>query len=484
VKFSFVFSLFVLGMAVTAPLSAQSGGPAPLPCVINGVFQRVTASGDATTDTANIQGAMDACTVVGAQAGRPLFVEIEPGSYTIKPITMRSYVYLLIPAGAIVNASTVTTDYQIPGKATCGTVSSSSTGCVPLISAGQNSQPAASYSGIIGSLWPGIMGGTIDGHGWDVTSNGSTWWDVAQAAKTAGKKQVNPRLIEFDNGQNIVIRDITLENSPYFHVVFSQCSYVTAFDVTIQTPSPGRSGADYNTDGIDPISSTNVLIANCHIYDGDDNVAITAASKGPSHDITIEHCDFGPGHGVSIGSGTNSGVYNIFVRQCFFDGTDNGLRIKSAPTEGGPVYQIYYDTICMKGINTGSKSSENGAIVLDTQYSSGTGTLYPYYHDIHFHGVYSDTASATISGTAWDNVRLNGAGGTQPISNVSFYDVDFTEPKTASVANIDPASIYLYSNSANLTIPGVSVIPAPRRDPFVQTGPNPNIANFCQQGNF
>jgi polygalacturonase len=478
--FTVVAALF----AAALPAFSQSQSPEPHPCIIGGVQQIVSPSGNEAADTANIQGAMDACTVAASPTGIPVYVQLEPGSYTIKPIVMRSYVFLLIPKGVVVNASTVIADYQIPGSNTCGSVSSSSTGCVPLISAGQNGQPPASYSGIIGSRAVGIMGGTIDGHGWDVTSNGSTWWEIAQAAKNAGKNQVNPRLIEFDKGQNITIRDITLENSPYFHVVFSQCSYVTALDVTVDTPSPGRSGSDYNTDGIDPISSSFVSITNCHISDGDDNIAITAANKGPSHDITIQNCRFGAGHGVSIGSGTNSGVSNIHVKQVFFDGTDNGLRIKSSSSEGGPVYQIYYDTVCMKSINTGSKSSKNGAIVLDTQYSSGNGTLPPYYHDIHFHDVYSDTASATISGQAWDNVRLNGAGGTQPISNVSFFNVEFTQPKTAtSVANIDPTTIYLYSNSPNLTIPGVSVTPAPVIDPHFNSPANPNLAGFCQTEN-
>ncbi len=454
--------------------------------MISGVAQVVAASGNVTADTDNIQTAMDLCTTVGTAAGHPVYVQLKPGSYTIRPITMRSYVYLMIPSGVVVNASTVTTDYQITGSGTCGTIGSSSSGCKPLISAGIGSDPVASNTGIIGGRAIGIMGGTIDGHGWDTTSNGSSWWQIATTANTEGKKQVCPRLIEFDKGQNIVLRDITLENSPYFHVVFSQCAHVTALDVTIQTPSPGRtgSGTPFNTDGIDPISSSNISITNCRITDGDDNIAVTAASKGSSHDITVQNCHMGPGHGISIGSGTNAGVYNIFVKDCFFNGTDNGIRLKSDSSEGGEVYQLYYDTICMKGINTGSKSSKNGAIILDTQYSSSTGTLFPHYHDIHFHDIYSDTDSATISGKAWDNVRLNGAGGTQPIANISFYNVNFNEPKTAtSAANIDPTSIYVYSNSVNLTIPGVSVTPAPPTDPFFNEGPNPNIAGFCQQYN-
>ena len=133
------------------------------------------------------------------------------------------------------------------------------------------------------------------------------------------------------------------------------------------------------------------------------------------------------------------------MKYAFFNGTDNGIRLKSDPSGGGEVHALYYDTLCMKGINTASKSSKNGAINLDTKYSSSTGTSYPYYHDIHFHDVYSDSASAIVSGTARDFVRLNGSGGTLPISNVSLYNVDFGLPTTATIAtNIDPSSIFLF----------------------------------------
>ena len=137
----------------------------------------------------------------------------------------------------------------------------------------------------------------------------------------------------------------------------------------------------------------------------------------------------------------------MFVSQFFFDGTDNGLRIISPRTEGGTVYQISYDTICMEGINTPSLSSTNGGIVLDTQYVSGAGNLPPYCNEIHFHDIYADTTSATVSSKAWDNVRLNGTGGIQPMASLSFYNVDFTEPQTATAANLDSRTIYLYSNS-------------------------------------
>jgi polygalacturonase len=471
-------------------MQAQNQAPAPVACVVNGVPQVVAAANDRTIDTTNIQGAIDACTTVGAQAAKTVFVQLQPGNYIIKPITMKSWVYLLMPAGVVLNASTVTADYQQAGSGTCGGIASSSSGCKPLISSAIGSDPEANNIGIIGSRAVGIMGGTIEGHGWDATVGGpnspSSWWAIADTANGQGKKQICPRLIEFDKGTNILLRDITIQNSPYFHVVLSQSTQVTAMHLTIQSPTPNHPSTARNTDGIDPISSTFVSITNNHIVSGDDNIAITAAGKGASHDITIQNNYFGAGHGLSIGSGTNSTVYNVYAKYIYFNGTDNGVRLKSDSSAGGEVSHLFYDTLCMKAINTGSKSSKNGAITLDTEYSSSTGTLYPYYHDIHFHDVWSDTASATISGKVWDQVRIDGkdSQASQPISNVSFYNVIFTAPKTASpVINVDTGSIYLYQNSLNLSIPGVTALTAPPIDPYFNEGPNANIAQYCQQYN-
>jgi polygalacturonase len=484
-----VRAFIFISVAGTIPVRSQDQAPAPIPCVINEVAQTVAASGDKTIDTSNIQNAINTCGPVGAAASRPVYVRLLPGNYVIAPITLQSWVYLLMPEGVVLNASTVTTDYQIPGKGTCGTIASSSTGCNPLISSS-----SANNIGIIGSRGGGKMGGTIEGHGWDVTSGnpspytGMSWWAIADLADSQGKKQICPRLIEFDQGTNIMLRDITIQNSPYFHVVFSQDTQVTARHLAIQSPTPDHPSTARNTDGIDPISSTFVSITNNHIISGDDDIAITAATKGSSHDITIQNNHFDAGHGLSIGSGTADGVYNVYVKYAFFNGTDNGIRLKSDSSGGGEVHHLYYNTVCMKAINTNpssvnSLSSKNGAIVLDTQYSSSTGTSYPYFHDIHFHDVFSDTESATVNGTPWDHVRLNGADSltTQPIGQLSFFNVDFTEPTTASPATIiDPATILLYSNSSNLTIPGVAVTPASVIDPDFNGPANRNIGGFCR----
>ena len=108
-------------------------------------------------------------------------------------------------------------------------------------------------------------------------------------------------------------------------------------NVTILAP-PGSP----NTDAIDPSSCKNVLITRCRIDVGDDNVAIKSSHKVfgrefASEDITVTDCTFLHGHGVSIGSDTSGGVKNLLVKNCTFNGTTSGIRIKSGRDRGGRV---------------------------------------------------------------------------------------------------------------------------------------------------
>jgi polygalacturonase len=97
-----------------------------------------------------------------------------------------------------------------------------------------------------------------------------------------------------------------------------------------------------NTDAIDPSVSRRVRISRCIIDVGDDNVAIKSGKKMEGRefaceDITITDCVFLHGHGVSIGSETVGGVRNVTVERCTFQGTENGIRIKSPRGRGGMI---------------------------------------------------------------------------------------------------------------------------------------------------
>src|SRR4029077_12782357 len=150
-----------------------------------------------------------------------------------------------------------------------------------------------------------------------------TWWDLARDAKVRDQYQAVPRLIQVRQSNGFTLYRVTLRNAANMHVGVEKTDGFTAWAVKIKTPRTAR-----NTDGIDPISSSNVTIAHSWIDTGDDNVAIKPGEKGPVDHATIAHNHFYAGHGMSIASEPRGGASAMRLLALTLDGSDHGLRIK------------------------------------------------------------------------------------------------------------------------------------------------------------
>jgi polygalacturonase len=297
----------------------ESRAAAPTPAKIYQI-KDFGAKGDGKTlDTAAIQKALDAC---GAAGGGT--VRLTPGTYLSQPLTLRNRTTLLLEAGAKLQATDAESDFagDKPGS------------FIPFI-AGRNLADVA-------ILGPGVIDGA-----------GARWWVPAEEArrKTPGYTLPRPNLIVLTGCKNVRLQDVTLQNSPKFHFVPAECEDVLVTNVTVTAPPRSP-----NTDAVDPSASRRVLITKCRIDVGDDNVAIKAGRKVEGHefaceDITVTDCTFLHGHGMSIGSETAGGVRNVLVRNCTFENTENGLRIKSQRGKGGLVENITYTDISMTNVN-------------------------------------------------------------------------------------------------------------------------------------
>jgi polygalacturonase len=110
------------------------------------------------------------------------------------------------------------------------------------------------------------------------------------------------------------------------------------------------------SDAIDPINCKDVFITRCRINAGDDNISIKSERVIPgrafaSEDITVTDCVFLHGHGMSIGGATVGGVRNVTVRNCIFENTENGIRIKSLRGRGATVENIRFIDLTMTNVN-------------------------------------------------------------------------------------------------------------------------------------
>lgn len=281
----------------------------------------IIAVGDTTLQTAYIQGAINYCNKTGGGT-----VRLTPGTYRIAPIKMLSNITLRIDSGATLLGSPNMADWTVAGS------------LKNLLYTGS----ALANVRITGR-------GTIDG-------SGAPWW----AAYNANNAVKRPRLIYLSNVTNLTIDSLTIQNSPSFHIVPNTCTNVVIDHITMNTDKNSP-----NTDGIDPSQSYNVLITNCSISVGDDNIAIKAGGNlgvtAGCQDITVANCTFGYGHGLSIGSETNGGYNNLRVTGCTFNKTTNGIRIKSNLASGGLVTNTYYSNITMTGVTN--------PIIIDWNYS-------------------------------------------------------------------------------------------------------------------
>ncbi|KAK4395323.1 putative polygalacturonase [Sesamum angolense] len=130
--------------------------------------------------------------------------------------------------------------------------------------------------------------------------------------------------MRFSRCNNIEIRGVVYKNSQKNHVSISECNNATVSGLHMIAPPKSP-----NTDGIDISSSTNIHIYNCTMETGDDCIAI----NGGTSYVTISEVVCGPGHGISIGSLGANGKYEeveaINVSNCTFNGSTNGVRIKT-----------------------------------------------------------------------------------------------------------------------------------------------------------
>lgn len=280
-----------------------------------------------TLDTVAIQKVLDECG--GAGGGT---VDFPAGTYLSQPIILHSKTTVQLDAGATLLATTNQSDFmKVPGD---WLKAKSSSDFVPFV--GGTNLADVTFTGQ----------GTIDG-------NGAAWWGAAENARRIKPGYTLPRpcLVLLERCRNVLMENITLQNSPKFHFVPTDCEGVAVSNVTILAPEHAA-----NTDAIDPVCCKNVLITKCRIDVGDDNVAISAGHKVKgrefaSEDTTVTDCVFLHGHGVSIGSGTLGGVRNVTVRNCTFENTQNGIRIKSQRGRGGLVENISYSDITMKNVD-------------------------------------------------------------------------------------------------------------------------------------
>jgi polygalacturonase len=206
-------------------------------------------------------------------------------------------------------------------------------------------------------------------------------------------------------------------------------------------------------DGVDPESSSDVLIENCSFDTGDDGTVIKSGRDTdgrrvgvPSENIVIRGNEYyGRWGAITVGSEMSGGAYNVFARRCRINAADfpgnypvkYPLYIKTNKLRGGVI-----DGVHLRDFTGGNVEREALYVILN--YNNEAGTRPVTVRDITVERMVLDGARRAV----W----LNGLE-TDPIRHVRVRDSHFTR-----VTNAENTIIHVEDLTfTNVTVNGVPV---------------------------
>jgi pectin methylesterase-like acyl-CoA thioesterase len=403
----------------------------PLPAINPKNVINVTTCQANVTNADNAPYIQNAINAASAGSGTNGFyggtVEIPPGTFLCGPLTLKHNVNLRIDAGAVLR--------MLPFDQYPMTWHTNGSDVYFVVTANFISGNNLTNIEISGS-------GAIDGQG-------APWWPWAN---TNGA--VRPRMISLAGCNRELIQDVTLSNSPMFHIAISHGANSTVQRVTERAnTSSDPVNPGHNTDACD-ITGTNTLVQFNDVSVGDDN--FTCAS--PSSDILISNNVYGEGHGTSIGSYTYPSVSNYMVIDCTYSNTQTGAHIKTDRDRGGFVHNIRYCNLTMTNAlhpiqiycaytnkTIPSLDSITPGVAAAFPAAAVTATT-PHYRDLLISNLTAYAQSGRAAGLIWGLPESS-------ISNVTLVNVHLTGSKTFGIYDVKNMQII---DSSHLVPAGVS----------------------------
>jgi polygalacturonase len=372
------------------------------------------AKGDgAAIDTASIQKAIDAAAAVGGT------VTMNPGTYLIGSLFLKSGITLEVPEGATLIGSQKLEDYPM----------------LPTRIAG------------IEMTWPAALINVRDQHNIVITGKGTidgdgpiwwkSYWDLRATYEPRGLRWASdydarrPRLILIQNSSDIQLGGgILLKRSGFWTVQILYSHDVHLDGVTIRNNEGGKGPS---TDGIDIDSSRKVLVEHADIDVNDDALCLKAGrdSDGlrvnrPTEDIVIRDSIVRRGAAaITIGSETSGGFRNIEAYNITaLSGVPSGVLFKSAHTRGGVARDIRIHDLTLEGvaipihitmnwnpsysyatIPDGVKDIPSYWVTLTTKVPEQQGL--PHFSNVHIWNIKATGARSAFNVAAYPNATLD-----------------------------------------------------------------------------
>ncbi|EFP89455.2 uncharacterized protein PGTG_15297 [Puccinia graminis f. sp. tritici CRL 75-36-700-3] len=152
-----------------------------------------------------------------------------------------------------------------------------------------------------------------------------------------------PRLVRFENCQDVDYSGFNLFDAPLYHLVIALGTNIKIHHFRISSTDIGA------TDGID-VSGTNIHVFNVEIKTGDECVT----AKSPMKGLLVENIQCINTDGCSIGSfGSSSSAYtveDVLYRNVTLSNASNGVVIKTYSTSQGSIRNITYTDFTLDNV--------------------------------------------------------------------------------------------------------------------------------------
>nr|WTB28488.1 glycoside hydrolase family 28 protein [Streptomyces sp. NBC_00830] len=224
-----------------------------------------------------------------------------------------------------------------------------------------------------------------------------------------GGHYLRPAMLQFHGCENVLVEGVTITDPAMWTINPVLCTNVTVKDVTVTSFL-------YNTDGVDPECSRDVLITGCRFDTTDDCVAVKSGRDAdgrrvgvPSENIVVRNCLFsGRWGGITIGSEMSGGARNIFTENCVANSPDFPghhplkyvLYVKTNKRRGGFIDGVYVR-------NISGRDLDRDVAFVNMNYNSESGTQPVLVRDLRMDRIEIDGARSVLNlvGLESDHLR-------------------------------------------------------------------------------
>ena len=266
--------------------------------------------------TQALQAVIDKCAAEGGGV-----VVIPRGTFLSGSLFFKPKTHLLIEEGGELKGSDRIRDFQI-------------------VTTRMEGQTLDYFAALVNA--DGVDGFTITGPG-TINGNGQKYWEEFWIRRKYNPQCTNleamrPRNVYISNSKNVTIQDVRLINSPFWTNHIYRCDHVRYLDLYIYSSTQGIKGP--STDAIDIDVCHDVVVRGCYMNVNDDAVVLKggkgtfadkAPENGPCYNILVEDCHYGTVHGCMTLGSESVHDWNVIMRRCHADNTNNVLWLKMRP---------------------------------------------------------------------------------------------------------------------------------------------------------